>query len=613
MKSKFEQLVSPFVATAGAAVLISALQGSFFALQGSSASLNLIGTMVAALNLLIAILFLRDRKRSWLWVVILNLVQLAVFGIHLGRLQSPVSFRILQVAIALAYGATLLMILLTAIRILPLSKAILLSFSTAFAILTGESILGAIGYSPVKEALPSPLWVGSMQPHPDLGWIYTPHSTLKTYYPDNPRNYFREVDPRESLWWLRTDNGNQARLVLPSNGANSVRVEIDKLVSAIPYDVQLNRSNLRVELGREYVLRLRARADKPRTIFLGFARAHSPWNGLGLYEEITLGSDWQFFEKHFRATADDHNGRIFLDIGNNETPIEVAEVGVYTIPDNKFIDSAIRRNKYVVSYEFNALGCRGSDYEIPKPNNVYRVLMLGDSYTLGVGVHEPDTFTNKMQQFLNKQNTNTRYEFINCGVSGYGTREERMFYKLFGQRYQPDVVVVVMVWNDDLSFADELRSGYVARQPSALEHLFYDWGKVQQYRYQRPSPNFNQAADELLILNDEVQQHGARLAAVIFRNDADFSGSTENGKLWNLLTETVMAKLRGTNIPLLDLGRKLYANHDEAQLLVHPTIDGHPNNVAQAIAAEEILTFLKQERLIVLPHRSESAVDSEQR
>ena len=43
-----------------------------------------------------------------------------------------------------------------------------------------------------------------------------------------------------------------------------------------------------------------------------------------------------------------------------------------------------------------------------------------------------------------------RYEVVNAGVGGYSTRQERLSYESFSSAYTPQVVLLTMVYNDDL-------------------------------------------------------------------------------------------------------------------------------------------------------------------
>jgi hypothetical protein len=77
----------------------------------------------------------------------------------------------------------------------------------------------------------------------------------------------------------------------------------------------------------------------------------------------------------------------------------------------------------------------------------------------------------------------------------------------------------------------------------------------------------------------------------------DFAGETDVGEIWNRLTDTVTKGLRDTGIPILDLGHALFEKHDYEDLDVHP-LDGHPNEIAHAIAAREIRDFLQKNGLL---------------
>src|SRR5581483_5103622 len=199
--------------------------------------------------------------------------------------------------------------------------------------------------------------------------------------------------------------------------------------------------------------------------------------------------------------------------------------------------------------------CRGPEYSLTKQKGTIRILALGDSYTMGVGVHEKDTFAHQLELLLNGQSDRspgTTYEVINCGHSGYSTRDERLFYEELGQQYNPDVVLLVMYSNDDLSWNDEQNMPHIRRQPDSIEYLFYTWGRVQQYRNRRPFPDYSITVTETLRLQNSIGKQNGRLAIVLFR-DIPRSNTGADGRYWNLFATTVEKGLQGIDIPMLDL------------------------------------------------------------
>jgi hypothetical protein len=79
-------------------------------------------------------------------------------------------------------------------------------------------------------------------------------------------------------------------------------------------------------VNQAYAVRFRARADEPRDFSVGFARAHDPWTGLGLYQKRVVTSEWGEFEELFLCQATDDNARIHFDLGGSCVPIEIADV-----------------------------------------------------------------------------------------------------------------------------------------------------------------------------------------------------------------------------------------------------------------------------------------------
>lgn len=71
----------------------------------------------------------------------------------------------------------------------------------------------------------------------------------------------------------------------------------------------------------------------------------------------------------------------------------------------------------------NNLGLRGADQPIAKPPNTIRVVMLGDSFTMGKGVEDSETFSVGVQRILNERlaacGSVLRAEVLNAGVDSY--------------------------------------------------------------------------------------------------------------------------------------------------------------------------------------------------
>jgi lysophospholipase L1-like esterase len=101
------------------------------------------------------------------------------------------------------------------------------------------------------------------------------------------------------------------------------------------------------------------------------------------------------------------------------------------------------------SWEFfiNAQGFRDTSY-VPyeKPEGELRVLVLGDSFTIGYEVAQDETYAAVLERYLEKKGIDA--EVINAGMSGNSTAEELVFLENEGMNYDPDVVVLGFCSND---------------------------------------------------------------------------------------------------------------------------------------------------------------------
>lgn len=98
----------------------------------------------------------------------------------------------------------------------------------------------------------------------------------------------------------------------------------------------------------------------------------------------------------------------------------------------------------------NSEGLR--DYEHPREKypEVFRILVLGDSFAFGSGVSMEESYPKLLEAMLNQNlaEKGQKYEVINAGIDGYGTEQEYLFLEELGNRYKPDLVIVGLFAND---------------------------------------------------------------------------------------------------------------------------------------------------------------------
>jgi len=104
----------------------------------------------------------------------------------------------------------------------------------------------------------------------------------------------------------------------------------------------------------------------------------------------------------------------------------------------------------------NQYGLRGSDSDTKKrTRSNHRILVLGDSYVWGYGVNQDEMFTNSAVH-------KSPQDFLNFGVSGYGTDQEYLFYLKNGLEFDVDEVVLVFTpYNDVISNLEKEQYGYL--------------------------------------------------------------------------------------------------------------------------------------------------------
>jgi lysophospholipase L1-like esterase len=115
-------------------------------------------------------------------------------------------------------------------------------------------------------------------------------------------------------------------------------------------------------------------------------------------------------------------------------------------------DSALAREEFRVRVRTNAAGFRGPALPGDKPPYVYRIVVLGDSFTWGYGVRERQAFPARLERRLNARlvarGSERRVEVVNLGLPGAGPLDYLYHLRHTGLGLAPDLVVVGLFAND---------------------------------------------------------------------------------------------------------------------------------------------------------------------
>jgi len=273
---------------------------------------------------------------------------------------------------------------------------------------------------------------------------------------------------------------------------------------------------------------------------------------------------------------------------NSENPQSMRDV-VNPDPDDKLIYDLkpnLDINFVNVRVQTNSCGMRSPERPIAKPNNTYRIALLGDSFAFGWGLKYSDTFGQVIENNLNRIfPAGPKFEVLNFGVPGYSTFQEVSLLKIKGLDFQPDAVVVFLHENDfDLPFyvrdiynPGKLMSGF--KLASIAENAISP--DLAQHRLEIKGYDPNTA---LRQLSDLSRINGFKIFLAI-----------NPRKNWRKTFKKLKALDERDNIELMDIGDDfeqvvLRHKYTEEQLTLHN--DPHPTALRAQIYGDLMTPYL---------------------
>jgi hypothetical protein len=135
------------------------------------------------------------------------------------------------------------------------------------------------------------------------------------------------------------ENGYRATIdrdtALPGEGAFSARVEV-QAAPGEDWRINLFTDGVRLEKGRRYDVTFLARADRPRNITLGAQKGSPDWDGYGLWQAVTLSTEWKEYTVAFESTGTDPDARLEFLFGERAGTVWIDAVRMGPHPADVF-------------------------------------------------------------------------------------------------------------------------------------------------------------------------------------------------------------------------------------------------------------------------------------
>ena len=116
--------------------------------------------------------------------------------------------------------------------------------------------------------------------------------------------------------------------------------------------------------------------------------------------------------------------------------------------DLTFMDEIILSEKNNEDLRINKFGFRGDDFSTEKPENTFRIFIVGSSVAYGQHVQEKDTISVQLQELFDKHDLELKVEVINGGFGNSWSKTEVKWIKENVSNFEPDLVIALSGWTD---------------------------------------------------------------------------------------------------------------------------------------------------------------------
>lgn len=260
---------------------------------------------------------------------------------------------------------------------------------------------------------------------------------------------------------------------------------------------------------------------------------------------------------------------------------------------------------------------RAPGFALEKKEGAFRILVVGDSFAWGDGVHYEDAFPNRLDVRLNAVAHGDQFEVINWSRPGWNTVRQVRSLESRLDELNPDLLILGFVLNDpepaDRKELERMLQPVESRLPglgpstwlfdnSRLYALI--WTRLESSRMRRELSSFYRSLyvgehweacqRALKRMRNLARRQGIPMVLVIF---PVFDSPMDQRYRYTDLHKKIREEGELLKMQVLDLLGS-YSGMDVGRLAVVPISNAHPNEIAHRVAAENIRDFLIRRRLI---------------
>ena len=260
---------------------------------------------------------------------------------------------------------------------------------------------------------------------------------------------------------------------------------------------------------------------------------------------------------------------------------------------------------------------RRSGFALDERESDFRIVVVGDSFAWGDGVHAEDAFPARLETRLTALSRGERYEVVNWSRPGWNTVRQAKTLEWALPKLDPDLLVLSFVLNDPEPFNQNERDAMLAtarrREPASgvSEWLYrssrlyeFAWTRLENRRQHRAVSDYYRGLYEgehwdacvrsLKALRRMARQQRVPFVVYIF---PVFDGPMDDSYEYLDLHEVLGAELDDLGIEFVDL-LEVYRGIEGRRLAVMPYYNPHPSELAHRLAADAILDHLVREDLL---------------